>query len=45
MLASGQISLDAIVNRIATLEAWPDCFESMHEGALVKVVLKPNGIP
>ena len=44
MLASGQIDLDPIVNRVATLEEWSDCFEHMHDGALVKVVLKPNGI-
>lgn len=44
MLSAGQIDLEPIVNRVANLEDWPDCFERMHEGALVKVVLKPGGL-
>jgi alcohol dehydrogenase/L-iditol 2-dehydrogenase len=41
MLASGQINLDPILNRVAPLEEWKDCFDAMHRGDLVKAVLKP----
>ena len=42
MLASGQIDLEPIVSRIASLEEWSECFEGMHTGSLVKAVLEPN---
>ncbi len=41
MLASGQINLDLILNRVAPLEDWQSCFDAMHHGDLVKAVLKP----
>ncbi len=41
MLASGQINLDRILNRVAPLEDWKSCFDQMHSGDLVKAVLKP----
>ncbi len=41
MLASGQINLDRILNRVAPLEEWKSCFDEMHVGNLVKAVLKP----
>jgi len=43
MLASGQISLDRVISRISPLRDWRDCFQRMHEGELVKAVLKPHG--
>ena len=41
MLASGQINLDLVLNRIAPLGEWQSCFEAMHRGDIVKAVLKP----
>ncbi len=41
MLSSGQLNLDLILNRVAPLEDWHECFEAMHNGELVKAVLKP----
>ena len=41
MLANGQINLDAILNRVAPLEEWQSCFDAMHRGEIVKVVLTP----
>lgn len=41
MLASGQINIDAVIHRVAPLTDWLDCFHGMHEGGLVKAVLKP----
>lgn len=41
MLASKQIDLDPILNRVAPLEDWKSCFDSMHHGDLVKAVLVP----
>jgi alcohol dehydrogenase/L-iditol 2-dehydrogenase len=41
MLASGQIDLGPILNRVAPLDDWKDCFDAMHRGELVKAVLKP----
>ena len=41
MLASGQLDLTHILNRVAPLEEWKSCFEQMHSGELVKAVLKP----
>lgn len=43
MIASGQINLDSIINRVAPLEEWEDCFHKMHSGEYVKAILKPNG--
>ncbi|MEA3210445.1 MAG: L-iditol 2-dehydrogenase [Chthoniobacter sp.] len=41
MLATGQIDLDPILNRVAPLQDWQSCFEEMHAGDVVKAVLKP----
>ena len=41
MLGSGQINLDPILNRVAPLQEWRECFEQMHRGELVKAVLVP----
>jgi alcohol dehydrogenase/L-iditol 2-dehydrogenase len=41
MLASGQIDLDPVMNRIAPLGDWQQAFDSMHRGDVVKAVLKP----
>jgi alcohol dehydrogenase/L-iditol 2-dehydrogenase len=42
MLAAGQINLDPIIGRVASLKDWHDCFETMEAGAYVKAVLKPE---
>lgn len=41
MLASGQINLDPILNRVAPLGEWQSCFDGMQSGDLVKAVLVP----
>ena len=41
MLASGQINLDPILNRVSPLADWRESFEAMHRGELVKAVLVP----
>ena len=41
MLASGQIDLTPILNRIGPLADWQACFEQMHRGEIVKAVLTP----
>ena len=38
MLATGQIDLGPILNRIAPLEDWKSCFDEMHAGEVVKAV-------
>ncbi len=43
MLASRQISLKPIISRVTSLLDWEDCFHRMHDGELVKAVLKPHG--
>jgi L-iditol 2-dehydrogenase len=43
MIATGQLNLDPVVSRLASLEAWEECFTRMHEGAYIKAVLKPVG--
>ncbi len=42
MLASGQINLDPIIGRVAALQDWHSCFETMEAGEYVKAVLKPE---
>ena len=42
LLASKQLNLDLILNRVAALEEWHDSFEEMHSGKIVKGVLKPK---
>jgi alcohol dehydrogenase/L-iditol 2-dehydrogenase len=41
MLATGQIDLTPVLNRVAPLTEWKSCFDAMHAGDLVKAVLKP----
>ena len=43
MLSSGQIDLDPIIDCVAPLEDWRECFDKMHEKEYVKAVLKPSG--
>ena len=42
LLASGQLNVKPILNRIAPLSEWHKAFESMHSGEIVKAVLLPN---
>jgi L-iditol 2-dehydrogenase len=42
LLASGQLNVKPILNRIAPLSEWNQAFESMHSGEIVKAVLLPN---
>lgn len=41
LLASGQIDLQHILNRVSPLDQWHAAFEEMHSGQIVKGVLKP----
>ena len=41
MIVSGQINLEPIVSRIASLSNWHECFEKMEGGEYVKAVLTP----
>ncbi len=41
MIVSGQIRLEPVLSRIASLDNWLDCFEKMHSGEHVKAVLRP----
>jgi alcohol dehydrogenase/L-iditol 2-dehydrogenase len=41
LLASGQLNIRPILGGVWTLEAWHEAFEKMHEGQIVKAVLKP----
>jgi L-iditol 2-dehydrogenase len=41
MLASGQLDLDPVLNRVAPLNEWKSCFDDMHRAEIVKAVLKP----
>lgn len=41
MIVAGQINLDPVISRVASLSEWLDCFEKMHSGELVKAVLTP----
>ena len=41
MLASGQINLDKVLNRVAPLAEWKSCIDEMQRGDIVKAVLKP----
>ena len=42
LLGSGQLDVSPILNRVASLEEWEDCFEKMHECDFVKAVLRPS---
>ena len=41
LLASGQLNLDLVLNRVSPLAEWREAFEDMHSGKIVKGVLKP----
>jgi alcohol dehydrogenase/L-iditol 2-dehydrogenase len=41
MLASNQINVEMILNRVAPLDDWQSCFESMSSREIVKAVLNP----
>lgn len=41
LLASGQLDLGLILNRISPLAEWHESFDEMHSGRIVKGVLKP----
>jgi L-iditol 2-dehydrogenase len=41
LLASGQLDMDLILNRVAPLADWHSSFDDMHSGKLVKAVLVP----
>jgi alcohol dehydrogenase/L-iditol 2-dehydrogenase len=41
LLASGQLNVRPILGGVWALEAWHEAFEKMHEGHIVKAVLKP----
>jgi L-iditol 2-dehydrogenase len=41
LLAGGSIDLGPILNRVAALEVWEEVFRQMHDGNIVKGVLKP----
>jgi len=41
LLATGQINLDHILNRVSPLAEWHEAFEEMHAGKIVKGVLHP----
>lgn len=41
LLARNQINLEQIINRVAPLDSWRDCFDRMHSGEWVKAVLQP----
>ena len=41
MLASGQIDLGPILNRVSPLADWQESFEAMQRGEIVKAVLIP----
>lgn len=41
LLASGKIDLDPVLNKVAPLQEWRSVFEAMHDGQIVKGVLKP----
>lgn len=42
MLSTGQIDVDPILNRVAPLADWRECFEAMQAREDVKCVLKPG---
>jgi L-iditol 2-dehydrogenase len=41
MLASGQLNLDFILNRVSSIQDWKNSFDEMHSGKIVKGVLQP----
>jgi len=43
LLASGQLDVRPIIGGIWPLEQWREAFQQMHDGHVVKSVLKPSG--
>jgi len=41
MLADGRLDVDPIIGGVWPLDQWRDAFDAMHEGRVVKAVLKP----
>lgn len=41
LLASGQLDVRPYLTRVAGLADWRTCFDGMHEGSVIKAVLKP----
>jgi alcohol dehydrogenase/L-iditol 2-dehydrogenase len=41
LLTSGQLDPRPIISRFSPLTEWRACFDGMHEGALIKAVLRP----
>jgi alcohol dehydrogenase/L-iditol 2-dehydrogenase len=41
MLADGRLNIDPIIGGVWPLQQWRDAFDAMHEGRVVKAVLKP----
>ncbi len=41
LLASGQLDVKPIIGGVWPLENWHDAFEKMHDGEVVKAILKP----
>ncbi|WP_199174780.1 zinc-binding dehydrogenase [Halegenticoccus soli] len=42
LLSTGQLDVEPIVDRVAPLEEWRDCFAGMHDRDYIKCVLTPN---
>lgn len=42
LLSTGQLDVDPVVDRVASLDEWEACFEGMHDREYIKVVLKPD---
>lgn len=42
LLSTGQLEVDPIVDRVAPLEEWHECFEGMQKREYIKCVLRPN---
>ncbi len=42
LIASGRLDLDPVLNKVAPLDDWQDCFTGMMEGRYVKTVLTPS---
>jgi Zn-dependent alcohol dehydrogenase len=41
MLGTGQLDPRPYLSKVATLDAWQDCFDGMHQGSYIKPVLTP----
>ena len=39
--ASGELDVRPLLSRVGQLGDWKTCFDGMHEGSLIKAVLKP----